>query len=177
MRGRMKLSIHPLIDPLPTGVVAGAQIDQRLIYRLRVSLAGLLAKGDALSAMFYGLLFERYPHLRELFPKDMTGQRMKLSQTLAWIVTYLDSHDQVLNLIRELGKRHVGYGAKPEHYPLIRDTLVEAMGRTAGAEWSEGRAEDWRLSIDLIARHMMAAGESRESSSPETARTTSTTPR
>jgi hemoglobin-like flavoprotein len=174
----MKLSIHPLTDPIPASLDGGAQIDQRLIYRLRVSLASLLAKGDELSLTFYRILFDRHPEVRPLFPKDMTAQREKLSRTLAWIVTYLDSHDEVLAAIRDLGRRHVGYGAKAEHYPFVRDALIEAMGVTAGKDWTADLAGDWRLSIDMIARHMYHAGEA--SSAPAAAKPaspTSTTPR
>ena len=151
----MKLLTHPLAEPLPHG--APLPIDQYLVLRLRLSLAQLLLKGDALTTTFYALLFERYPSVRTLFPNDMTQQRSKLTQTLAWVVTHLDRPAEMVPALRELGRRHVGYGARPEHYPLVRDTLIDAMARTAGADWSREIAEDWRLSIDLLGRHMMAA--------------------
>jgi hemoglobin-like flavoprotein len=155
----MKLSTHPLAEPLPRGVAAPA--DERLILRLRVSLAGLLAKGDALSAAFYDDLFGRHPALRPLFPADMAAQRVKLTEMLAWIVSALDRPDKTLPAITDMGRRHVGYGAKPEHYPLVRDSLIVAMGKVAGpGGWDEELAEDWRQTINLIARHMLtgAAG-------------------
>jgi hemoglobin-like flavoprotein len=120
----------------------------------------LLAKGDQLTATFYALLFERYPALRRLFPARMEQQQSKLAGTLAWIVTHLDRRDEILPAVRELGRRHAEYGAAPEHYPLVRDTLLDAMARTAGRDWDENFAADWRLSIDLIARHMQAAAAS-----------------
>ena len=54
--------------------------------------------------------------------------------------------------------RHTGYGAKPQHYPIVRDTLVEAMARTAAPDWDESLSEDWRQSIDLLGRHMIGHG-------------------
>jgi hemoglobin-like flavoprotein len=154
----MKLTAHPLADPMPA--VAGGeapQTDQHLVLRLRLSLARMLAKGDELGVTFYALLFERAPALRPLFPDDMARQRSKLAQTLAWIVTHLDRRDETLAAVRALGRRHATYGAAREHYPLVRDTLLEAMRRTAGPDWCEQLAGDWRLSIDLICRHMMTA--------------------
>ena len=78
---------------------------------------------------------------------------------LAWIVTSLDHPDQTSSALADLGRRHVGYGARPEHYPLVRDALIAAMGRTGtgGADWNGELTDDWRQSIDLIARHMLAA--------------------
>ena len=153
----MKVTAHPLAEPLPSQADAAAPTDPHLVLRLRVSLALLLAKGDQLTATFYALLFERHPALRRLFPARMEQQQARLAGTLAWIVTHLDRRDEILPAVRELGRRHADYGASPEHYPLVRDTLLDAMSRTAGPDWDENLAADWRLSIDLITRHMQAA--------------------
>ena len=154
----MKLSTHPLADNLSNS--PSAPLDQQLILRLRVSFARLLRNGDELTRNFYAMLFERYPSVRPLFPSDMTQQREKLAKTLAWVVTHLDRPDQLLPGVSELGRRHVGYGAVAEHYPLVRDTLVEAMAHTAGSDWNDDLSQDWRQSIDLIGRHMLAAASS-----------------
>ena len=154
----MKLTAHPLAEPLPNqGGAAALPVDHHLVRRRRVSLALLLAKGDELPATFYALLFERAPALRRMFPDEMGGQQSKLTAMLAWIVTHLERRDQIVPALRELGRRHAGYGARAEHYPLVRDSLIDAMARTAGPGWDEDLAEDWRLSIDLIARQMMSA--------------------
>jgi hemoglobin-like flavoprotein len=152
----MKLSTHPLAQLTVSDPAVQPPMDQALILRLRVSLAGLLIRGDQFAATFYRMLFERYPALKQMFRTDMAQQRSKLAQSLAWIVMHLDRRAELVPTIRELGRRHAGYGAAPEHYPLVRDTLIDAMAITAGAEWSADLAEDWRISIDLIAHHMIA---------------------
>lgn len=150
----MKLFKHPLAEPLP-GLAAAP--DQRLILRLRVSLAGLLIRGDELAVNFYTLLFERHPALRPMFPTDMADQCVKLTGMLAFIISGLDRPEQTIEAIRALGRRHADYATKPEHYPLVRDTLIEAMEKTAAGKWDAELAEDWRQSMDLITRHMLAA--------------------
>jgi len=37
--------------------------------------------------------------------------------------------------LRSLGKQHEGYGVKQEHYPLIRDVLLEVIGEELGDEF------------------------------------------
>lgn len=150
----MKIVIHPLARPVRD---FSAEPDQRLILRLRVSLAHLLVHGDELAANFYSTLFHRYPKLRPMFPLDMTEQWAKLTEMLAWIVASLDNPERTLAGIADLGRRHSKYGLKPEHYPLFRDTLLETMAKAAGAEWDEEIAQDWRQSMDLITQHMLAA--------------------
>ena len=73
-----------------------------------------------------------------------------------FIVMKLDRPSELVPALRELGREHIGYGARPEHYPLVRDTLIDAMARTAGADWSREIAQDWSQSIELIGRHMLA---------------------
>ena len=150
----MKLSTHPLAEPLPSG--APLPVDHYLVLRLRLSCARLLLKGDDLATTFYALLFERYPSVRVLFPNDLRQQRAKLTQMLAWVVMKLDRPSELVPALRELGRKHVGYGARADHYPLVRATLIDAMARTAGADWSREIAEDWSQSIELIGRHMLA---------------------
>ena len=150
----MNLSTHPLAEPLPAG--APLPVDQYLVLRLRLSCARLLLKGDQLATTFYAMLFERHPSVRPLFPNDLRQQRAKLTQMLAWVVTKLDRPSELVPALRKLGREHVAYGARPEHYPLVRATLIDAMTRTAGADWSREIAEDWSQSIELIARHMLA---------------------
>src|SRR5687768_15873541 len=153
----MKLTAHPLAAPLPDGTGLELPVDRQLMLRLRISLALLLTRGDQLASTFYELLFDRHPRLRPLFPTDMTRQQSKLTQTLVWIVAHLHRREQVVPAVRELGQRHAAYGAGPEDYPAVRDTLIEAMRRTAGSHWDDGLAEDWRVCFDLIARHMQSS--------------------
>jgi hemoglobin-like flavoprotein len=152
----MKLSTHPLSDDVSTEAT-GAPVDLQLIQRLRASLGQMMGQGDRLAVTFYGLLFERYPSVRPLFQSDMSEQRSNLAKTLVWVVAHLDRRDMILPAVRELGRRHVGYGAAAEHYPVVRDALVDAMAIVAGPAWSPALADDWRGSIDLIGRHMVAA--------------------
>jgi nitric oxide dioxygenase len=54
---------------------------------------------------------------------------------LAGVVKGLGNLEQVLPAAGALAKRHVGYGAKAEHYPVVRAALLwtRVIGaRTAG---------------------------------------------
>ena len=163
----MNLSTHPLAERMTTG--APLPVDQSLVLGLRLSCARLLLKGDELATTFYAMLFERYPSVRPLFPSDLRQQRAKLTQMLAWVVMKLDRPSELVPALRELGREHIGYGARPEHYPLVRDTLIDAMARTAGADWSREIAEDWSQSIELIGRHMLAGASASVAGAPAVA--------
>jgi len=54
-----------------------------------------------------------------------------------------------------MGARHVGYGTKDEHYPLVLDTMVNAMSKTAGDAWSDQYTKDWSDALTLVASIMI----------------------
>jgi nitric oxide dioxygenase len=71
-----------------------------------------------------------------MFPTDMTEQRRKLMATLAVVVGGLGNLESVLPAASALAKRHVSYGARAEHYPVVGAallwTLEKGLGDPAG---------------------------------------------
>ena len=37
--------------------------------------------------------------------------------------------------LRDMGARHVAYGARPEHYPIVGAVLIASMEEVAGSQW------------------------------------------
>lgn len=152
----MAVTRHPLMPPSPDdGVTGRIGVDQDVVRRLRESLDHLRPLGPALTRAFYERLFTRYPGVRTLFPADMASQEKKLYDSLVFVVDHILDPAKVAGALRELGRRHVGYGAKPEHYPLVAATLVEAMGEAAGPAWTPQLAAEWSQALELVTRHML----------------------
>jgi nitric oxide dioxygenase len=84
-------------------------------------------QGDELIRTFYENLFETAPSVQPLFTEvDMERQRQALLNMLLVLRESRDLDDIVPDL-KELGARHVEYGAKPEHYPIVGEVLIGAM--------------------------------------------------
>jgi hemoglobin-like flavoprotein len=45
--------------------------------------------------------------------------------------------------------QHVGWGARPEHYRLVRHALVTAI-RKSSPQWDDTLAQHWRSAITAI---------------------------
>ena len=65
--------------------------------------------------------------LRGLFAADLSAQTRKLADSLTWVVSHLRQTDEVVRQLHELGRRHIGYGAQPAHYPIVAAALVAAI--------------------------------------------------
>lgn len=150
----MKFTAHPLSSPDVMKQFRHIRPDAALVARLQQSLAVLRPLADAITTTFYSNLFTSYPMLRGMFPTDMTGQRRKLFESLEFVVSHLDQPENVRPALAEMGRRHVGYGAKPEHYPIVRDFLVNAMATVVGQDWNHTLQADWLVAIDLVGAAM-----------------------
>lgn len=153
----MRFQVHPLSEQITDrGDFARLRVDRDVANRLRSSLEGLRRSEQALADTFYRELFRRHPEVQALFPSDMSTQKQKLVDTLEWVVGNLDRPDEVREAIEALGRRHDSYGAKPVHYPLVRDVLVWAMKQCAGGIWNDDLESDWIVAIDLLSDIMLA---------------------
>ncbi|MBL7810055.1 MAG: hypothetical protein JNN28_19695 [Saprospiraceae bacterium] len=108
--------------------------------------------------VFYSRLFFLHPKLRGMFPKKMEEQHEKLIDMLSYMVARLDQPEQLLPEIREMGKRHQGYGVKSEHYGMVADALLWTLERGLGADWTPETAEAWKACYTLIADNMLDKG-------------------
>ena len=79
--------------------------------------------------LFYDRLFEVAPSVRAMFPEDMTEQRKKLMGTLAARrQRSVESRNDFSRGLERSAKRHVAYGAKAEHYPVVGAALAVDAG-------------------------------------------------
>ena len=130
-------------------------MNEATIERLENSFALLVPRGEEMVARFYAQLFAAHPPLRQLFPLDMSQQKRKLLAVLAMVVKSLRSPERLRETLLELGRRHAGYGATAEHYPVVRDTLVGVMSEVAGDRWNEQLTLDWTAALDFCASVML----------------------
>jgi NAD(P)-dependent dehydrogenase (short-subunit alcohol dehydrogenase family) len=54
-----------------------------------------------------------------------------------------------------MGARHVQYGVKPEHYPIVGETLLETFAHFFGDRWNSELKEQWTLAYGAISSLML----------------------
>ncbi len=112
--------------------------------------------------VFYARLFEAAPAVRPLFAHtDLRRQKAMLLATLVLLRKSLRDLGAIVPKLRELGARHVHYGARPEHYPVVGAVLIASMAEIAGDAWRPEYERAWSAAFDVVAGAMLdgAAGE------------------
>ena len=112
---------------------------------------------DRAADLFYDRLFERAPAVRPLFPDDMSDQKRKLMQMLETAVKNLHQVEQILPAVEELGRKHVGYGAKPEHYDTVGEALLWTLEQGLGPAFTPPVKAAWASTYQTLAGVMQAA--------------------
>jgi methyl-accepting chemotaxis protein len=133
---------------------------------LETSFDLVAPRGDELVETFYTRLFITAPAVEPLFAGiDMRRQRNMLLATLVLLRKSLRNLGAVVPKLHELGRRHAGYGARPEHYPVVADVLIASMAEVAGPAWRPEYGRAWAAALDVVAGAMLD-GVSRSARSP-----------
>ncbi|MBR0824413.1 hemin receptor [Bradyrhizobium manausense] len=119
------------------------------------SFAKVAPIADQAAVIFYDRLFEVAPSVKAMFPSDLTEQRKKLMATLAVVVGGLSNLETILPAASALAKRHVAYGAKPEHYPVVGSALLWTLEKGLGAAWTAEVASAWTAAYGVLSNFMI----------------------
>lgn len=107
--------------------------------------------------IFYDRLFALAPEVRTLFRADMGDQGRKLFLTLAAVVDSLGELDRVVPAAQALAVRHVGYGARDEHYAMVGIALVDMLAAVLGDAFDRETASAWTSAYAVLSGCMLAA--------------------
>ncbi|MBA4034721.1 MAG: hemin receptor [Bradyrhizobium sp.] len=120
------------------------------------SFAKVAPISEQAATLFYDRLFEVAPAVKVMFPADMKEQRKKLMATLAVVVNGLSHLESVLPAASALAKRHVSYGARPEHYPVVGGALLWTLEKGLGEAWTADVADAWTAAYGTLSGYMIS---------------------
>jgi nitric oxide dioxygenase len=115
----------------------------------------VVADADRFSTRFYERLFELAPATRKLFPGDLTEQRGKLVDELAFLAGAATDLPAFIDRARHLGARHQTYGVRPGDYDIVRTALLDSLALVVGAQWTADSSHAWQALYRLIAETML----------------------
>ena len=87
----------------------------------------------------------------------MEEQGRKLMQMIATAVNGLDDLEVIVPAVEQLGKRHVGYGVKDEHYDTVAAALLWTLEQGLGSAFTPDVKEAWTVVYSILADTMKSA--------------------
>jgi len=114
----------------------------------------IFPNANAVAATFYSRLFELDPTLRALFPDDLQPQARKLVYAINLAVRGLGDLDRLEPVLRELGRRHVGYGVEDRHYLTVGAALIDTLAAGLGDGFTAAVRDAWTDTYAIVAETM-----------------------
>ena len=118
-------------------------MDAHSVALVQESFEKVAPLGDKVPQIFYDELFALDPSLRSMFKSDMTEQRKMVLGALSMVVRSLHRPETIIEPVKALGKRHVGYGVKPDHYPIVGAALLNTLAKGLGDEFTPELRRAW----------------------------------
>jgi hemoglobin-like flavoprotein len=131
--------------------------DQKILVKESFGLVAPMA--DAAAELFYNRLFELDPSLRWLFHGDLREQGRKLMQMLGVAVHGLDRLEAIMPAVRALGRRHAGYGVRPEDFDTVGAALLWTLGKGLGPAFTPEVRDAWAAAYHVLATGMKTSME------------------
>jgi len=147
-------------------------LTERKIRLVQSSFSKVVPIADKAAEIFYAKLFETNPSLKSLFKGDMESQGKKLMTMIGTAVNGLDNLDAIVPAVQNLGKGHVGYGVKDEHYDDVGSSLLYTLGVGLGDDFTDEVKDAWTEVYTILATTMKDAANSVETKEPTTPKTT-----
>ncbi len=108
--------------------------------------------------LFYARLFETAPQVRPLFRStDMKTQGKKLMDMIAVVVRGLGRLEKIVPAVQQLGRGHVAYGVKDEHYEVVGAALLWTLEQGLGPAFTPETKEAWATAYGILAETMKDA--------------------
>jgi hemoglobin-like flavoprotein len=122
---------------------------------VRQSFESIEEYSNSVVKLFYGRLFELEPAARALFKGSIEDQSRKLLDMLRNIVAALDDFEHLRPTLAELGRKHVTYNVKPEHYEVLRLALLWAFARALDVEFDPETKAAWDRMLRAVSAAML----------------------
>ena len=117
---------------------------------------------ETAAALFYARLFELDPNLKPLFKGDMKRQGMMLMSMIATAVRGLSNTEALIPMVKNMGRRHVGYGVKDSHYATVGSALLDTLEKGLGKDFDARTREAWIAAYSLLASVMKSGAAEME---------------
>jgi hemoglobin-like flavoprotein len=129
--------------------------------RVRTSWEKLLelVSPEEAGRAFFTSLFTNAPSVEGLFgPHFLTSSKtVMLPRMIDSCVRLLVDPEKLIDTIVDLGRRHSRYGARPEHFKIVGETLISTLGSVLKDDFDELTQRAWVTVFEMMSTLMTMA--------------------
>ena len=114
-------------------------------------------KPEIIGDVFYRKLFIDMPELKRMFTTSTEEQSKKLIDMLNLIVARLERLNELTKDIKQLAKRHAGYGVTEKHYQYVGAALIWTLQQALRNTWNTELQNAWLSCYTILSNAMINA--------------------
>ena len=99
----------------------------------------------------YEILFINYPETKELFKNSSPDQHKKLAGAVSAYAANIDNLGVLTSAVEKMVSTHVRANVKPEHYPMVGESILKAIKEVLGDEATEDILNAWKEAYFFLA--------------------------
>ncbi|NDJ26106.1 bacitracin resistance protein BacA [Nostoc sp. B(2019)] len=121
-------------------------ISQQTIDIVKSTAPSLKKHGQQITTRMYEIMFRNHPEIREQF--DMSAQAdgsqpTRLATAVYGYATQIDNLPALTSMVEKIAHRHVQTHVLPEQYPIVGESLLQAMKDVLGKAATEEVMSAW----------------------------------
>lgn len=124
--------------------------------RIRSGYERIRPRISDFSERFYDHLFALNPDYRNLFPPDMTLQRVRFVQFWTATLGMLDRLDECEATFQQLGRSHASYGVKPSDFAVVGQALLATLPEFLAGDYTPDDAAAWAILYGEVSAGMIS---------------------
>ena len=121
-------------------------INQETINIVKSTAPILKKNGQQITTRMYEIMFHNHPDIKKQF--DMSAQAngsqpLKLATAIYGYASQIDNLSALTSMVEKIAQRHVETVVLPEQYPIVGESLLQAMSEVLGAVATEELMAAW----------------------------------
>lgn len=131
-------------------------LSQQTIDIVKATAAPITVNSEAITTRMYEILFANYPETRPLFENSAPDQHKKLAGAVAAYAANIDNLAVLSKAVENMAQKHVTTKVKPEHYPMVGVSLLQAVKDILGDAATDDVIEAWKEAYFFLADILIA---------------------
>jgi len=112
--------------------------------------------GEAITKEMYKIMFNNHPEVQVLFKDSEPDQHKKLAKAVYAYAVNIDQLDKLGKGIETIVNAHIKTNVKPEHYPIVGASLLEAIKNILGDAATDEIINAWAEAYQFLADVLIA---------------------
>lgn len=131
-------------------------LSEKTIKIIKETAVPVAANSEAITSRMYEILFTNHPELKELFKDANPDQHKKLAGAVSAYAANIDNLAVLSKAVEKMAQTHVSSAVKPEHYPLVGVSLLQAVKDVLGDAATNDVIEAWKEAYFFLADILIA---------------------